>query len=442
MSLTVILLIALIVLAAAGFALLFRQTARRPGPDLDPLLARLEAFEKGQERGERALRDELSRNREEAQGQGRSLREEMTGSFKGFNDSVLRQLASLVAIEQKQLEGFSGQIDKLKGSVEARLVLIQDDNAKRLEEMRRTVDEKLEGTLERRLGASFRNVQESLDRVSKGLGEMQTLANGVGDLKRVLTNVKARGTWGEVQLGNILEQILTREQYEQNVATKPDSPERVEYAVKLPGRDDMEGQVVWLPIDSKFPKEDYERLVEAAERADAPAVEEAARSLEARIKLEARNIRDKYVDPPHTTDFGILFLPTEGLYAEVLRRPGLADALQRDFRVLAAGPTTISAMLNSLQMGFRTLQIQKRSSEVWNVLRAVKTEFEKFEDVILKVQKKLQEAGNVIEAAHRRTRAMDRKLRDVEGLPPEEARDLLGAGGEPPEAEEPDEGNA
>jgi DNA recombination protein RmuC len=442
MFLTDILLTVLIVLVVVGFFLLFRLAARRPKPDLDPLLARLEAFEKGQERGERALRDELSRSREASLVQGRSLREEMAGSLKGFNDSVLKQLSDLVSIEKQQLEGFSGQIDKLKGAVETRLAQIQDDNAKRLEEMRRTVDEKLEGTLERRLRDSFSSVQESLDRVSKGLGEMQTLASGVGDLKRVLTNVKARGTWGEVQLGNILEQFLTADQYEKNVATRPGSAEIVEFAVKLPGRDDMDGQVVWLPIDAKFPKEDYERLVDAAERADSVATDEAGRALETRIKSEAKTIREKYIDPPHTTDFGILFLPTEGLYAEVLRRPGLADSLQRDFRVIAAGPTTIAAILNSLQMGFRTLQIQKRSSEVWNVLRAIKTEFGKFEDVIKKVQRKLQEAGNVIEAAQRRTRVMDRKLRDVEGLPAEEARDLLGVGEEPPEAEEPDEENA
>jgi DNA recombination protein RmuC len=406
---------------------------------LIPLASRFEAIEKGQDRGERALRDELSRNRAESLGQGRSLREELTGAFKGFNDSILRQLADLVVIEKQQLEGFSGEIDKLKGTVEARLIQIQDDNAKRLEEMRKTVDEKLEGTLERRLRESFCNVQESLDRVSKGLGEMQTLASGVGDLKRVLTNVKARGTWGEVQLGNILEQFLTSDQYEKNVATRPGSDERVEYAVKLPGRDDMDGQVVWLPIDAKFPKEDYERLCEAAERTDPTATEDAARALEARIKIEAKTIRDKYIDPPHTTDFGILFLPTEGLYAEVLRRPGLADSLQRDFRVIAAGPTTIAALLNSLQMGFRTLQIQKRSSEVWNVLRAVKTEFGKFGDVMSRVHKKLEEAGKVIEAAQQRTRVMDRKLRDVEELPAGEARDLLGVGEEPVAPEESDE---
>ena len=436
MSLTEILLVVLIVFAAVGFILLYRLAARRPEPDLDPLLARLEAFEKGQERGERALRDELSRNREESLAQGRSLREEMTGGLKGFNDSMIKQLAELVVIEKQQLEGFSGQIENLKGAVEDRLVRIQEDNAKRLDEMRRTVDEKLEDTLGRRLRESFGSVQESLDRVSKGLGEMQSLASGVGDLKRVLTNVKTRGTWGEVQLGNILEQFLTADQYEKNVATKQGSAEVVEFAVKLPGRDEMDGRVVWLPIDAKFPKEDYERLIEAADRADAAAVDEAARKLEARIKLEAKTIRDKYLDPPQTTDFAILFLPTEGLYAEILRRPGLADAIQRDFRVSLAGPTTIAALLTSLQMGFRTLQIEKRSSEVWNVLRAVKTEFGKFGDVLGKVQKKIEDAGKVIEDAHKRTRVMGRKLRDMEGLPPSEAQALLGPGDEPAEAVE------
>jgi DNA recombination protein RmuC len=428
MSLTEILLIVVVVLALGGVLLIFRLLSKKPRIDLDPLLARLEAFEKGQEKAERTLRDEMSLNREESRKQDKDLREEMTGAFKGFNDSVFRQLTGLGASQQKQLEGFSGQVEGLKGTVEARLVRIQDDNAKKLEEMRKTVDEKLEGTLERRLGESFGKVQESLERVSKGLGEMQSLAVGVGDLKKVLTNVKTRGTWGEVQLGNILEQFLTADQYEKNVATRPDSDEIVEYAVKLPGRDDADESVVWLPIDAKFPKEDYEKLVDAAERADAAAVDEAARALEARIKAEAKSIREKYVDPPHTTDFAILFLPTEGLYAEILRRPGLADALQRDHRITVAGPTTIAAILTSLQMGFRTLQIEKRSSEVWAVLGAVKTEFGKIKDVLGKVQKKLDEAGKVIETAHRRTRVMDRKLRDVEGLPPAEAQAVLAAG--------------
>jgi DNA recombination protein RmuC len=291
--------------------------------------------------------------------------------------------------------------------------------------------------LEKRLGESFRQVSERLEQVHKGLGEMQNLAIGVGDLKKVLTNVKTRGTWGEMQLGNLLEQILTPEQYAQNVATKQGSAERVEFAIKLPGRDTHDGKTVWLPIDAKFPKEDYERLVEASERADADAVEQAAKQLELRIKAEAGDIRDKYIDPPNTTDFGILFLPTESLYAEVLRRNGLMETLQREFRVVVTGPTTLAALLNSLQMGFRTLAIEKRSSEVWAVLGAIKTEFGKFGGIIEKVQKKLQEASNVIDTAATRTRTIERKLRTVEGLPTNEATALLGeAETEPSETDE------
>jgi DNA recombination protein RmuC len=255
---------------------------------------------------------------------------------------------------------------------------------------------------------------------------MQTLASGVGDLKKVLTNIKVRGTWGEMQLGNLLEQILAPEQYDQNVQTKPDSGERVEFALKLPGRDERDGEAVWLPIDAKFPKEDYERLVDASERGDPEAVEEAGKQLENRIKLEAKDIRDKYIDPPHTTDFGILYLSTEGLYAEVLRRPGLMTTLQRDYRVNVTGPTTLAALLNSLQMGFRTLAIQKRSSEVWNLLGAIKGEFKKFGEVIEKVETKIREAGNVIEKAKTRSRAIERKLRGVEELPAPAAQAILG----------------
>jgi DNA recombination protein RmuC len=315
------------------------------------------------------------------------------------------------------------KLDELKGAVEAKLTQIQTDNSAKLEEMRRTVDEKLQGTLDKRLGESFKLVSERLEQVHKGLGDMQTLATGVGDLKKVLTNVKTRGTWGEMQLGNLLEQILTPDQYEKNVSTKSGSADRVEFALKLPGRE--EGKPLWLPIDAKFPKEDYERLVEAAERADVEAVEQAAKQLEIRIKMEAADIQKKYIDIPNTTDFGILFLPTEGLYAEVLRRPGVADAVQRDFRVIIAGPTTLAALLNSLQMGFRTLAIEKRSSEVWRVLGAVKTEFEKFGGVIEKVQKKLEEASNVIDTAATRSRAIKRKLKTVTELPADETAALL-----------------
>ncbi|MCR4399270.1 MAG: DNA recombination protein RmuC [Syntrophomonadaceae bacterium] len=293
-----------------------------------------------------------------------------------------------------------------------------------LEQMRAVVDEKLHATLERRLGESFRQVSERLEQVHKGLGEMQSLAAGVGDLKKVLTNVKTRGVWGEVQLGNILEQMLTPDQYAANVATKPHSGERVEFAVRLPGRD--EGSCVWLPIDAKFPQEDYHRLLEATENGDPVAAEEAARQLEQRIRQEARSISEKYIDPPHTTDFAIMFLPTESLYAEVLRRPGLADALQRQYRVNVAGPTTLAALLNSLSLGFRTLAIERRSGEVWTLLGAVKTEFGRFGDILEKTQKKLQEASNSIDQATRRSRTIERKLKGVQELPAVEAARQLG----------------
>jgi DNA recombination protein RmuC len=432
LSLAAVLLILIAVVLLV--ALLRRPTAQM---DLSPVQSRVEAMERGQERTARELREETARNREEFSSQARSLREEIGSTFKGFNDSVLTQLTQLLSVEQQQLDSFSeklkaltksneDKIGELKTTVEVRLDRIQTDNASKLEEMRHTVDEKLQGTLERRLGESFRIVSERLEQVHKGLGEMQTLASGVGDLKRVLTNVKARGTWGEVQLGNLLEQILSPDQYAQNVATKEGSTDHVEYAIKLPGRDEDEEKVVWLPVDAKFPKEDYERLVEASEKGDPAAVDEASRSLEARIKVEAKDIKNKYIDPPHTTDFGILFLPTEGLYAEVLRRPGLAEALQRDCRVIVAGPTTFAALLNSLQMGFRTLAIQRRSSEVWTVLGAVKTEFEKFGAVIDKIHKKLQEATNEVDNAKKRSRVLERKLRDVQELPGPQAQTLLG----------------
>ena len=295
--------------------------------------------------------------------------------------------------------------------------------------MRKTVDEKLHATLEQRLGDSFKLVSERLELVHKGLGEMQTLAAGVGDLKKVLTNVKTRGTWGEVQLEALLDQLLTAEQYEKNVITRPGSNERVEFAIRLPGGE-MGGndkQPVWLPIDAKFPMEDYQRLIEAQERAEPVAVELAAKALEQRLRLEAKTIREKYVEPPATTDFAILYLPTEGLYAEALRRSGLADSLQRDYRISIAGPTTLAALLNSLQMGFRTLAIEKRSSEVWGVLGAIKTEFGKFGEALDATRKKLEQATKSIESAGVRTRQIERKLKGVEALPAAEAQARLGA---------------
>ena len=281
--------------------------------------------------------------------------------------------------------------------------------------MRKTVDEKLQSTLEERLGASFKIVSERLEQVHRGLGEMQSLASGVGDLKRVLTNVKTRGTWGEIQLEAMIEQVLTANQYAKNMATRPGSSERVEFAIRFPGRD--EDCPVWLPIDAKFPMEDYQRLIEAQDQADLAGIEQAGKALENRIRLEAKTIADKYLEPPHTTDFAVLYLPTEGLYAEVIRRPGLADSLQRDHRVTLAGPTNLLALLNSLQMGFRTLAIEQRSSEVWQVLGQVKTEFGKFGAVIEATEKKLQEASNKFSEVGRRKRAIDRSLKEVEALP-------------------------
>lgn len=343
------------------------------------------------------------------------LREETSQNLRRVNDQLNQQLTALSEANERRLT-------EVRGTLETKLKEIQTDNSGKLEEMRRTVDEKLHQTLETRLGESFKLVSDRLELVHKGLGEMQTLAAGVGDLKKVLTNVKTRGTWGEVQLGALLEQLLTPEQYEKNIATKPGSKEVVEFAIRLPGQD----QPVWLPIDAKFPHEDYERLMQAHDRADAAAAESAGRDLENSIKREARAIRDKYLAPPHTTDFALLFLPTEGLYAEVVRRPGLSDFLQREYRVSIAGPTTLTALLNSLQMGFRTLAIEKRSSEVWEILGAVKTEFGKFGDVLAKTKKKLEEVGNTIGAAETRTRVIERKLKAVEALPVEASTAHLG----------------
>ena len=438
MSLALQLLIALLIGGGSGFLfgwLYGRARGGNQAVDFTPLLHRLDVLEKGSERTERAVKDEITRQREEVATQARALREELGIVLKSVGDSTINGLGEIGKAQRGQLETFSGQLAKLIESnekklgelrtvVETKLTQIQTDNAAKLEEMRKTVDEKLQGTLEKRLGESFKQVSDRLEQVHKGLGEMQALATGVGDLKKVLTNVKTRGTWGEIQLGNLLEQVLTAEQYAQNVATKSGSAERVEFAVKLPGQDG-DGNAVWLPIDAKFPKEDYERLMEAAERADAIGVEEAAKQLEVRIKLDAKNIRDKYLDPPNTTDFGILFLPTEGLYAEVLRRPGLTEFLQREFRVVVTSPNTLWAYLNSLQMGFRTLAIQKRSSEVWTLLGAVKTEFGKFGDVIEKVQKKIQEAGNAIDSAASKTKTIQRKLKTVQELPASDAAKLI-----------------
>ena len=418
--------IVLLVLALVGLAvLLFRP---RP-PVTDP--AALEAVD----RSGRELRDEIGRVRRDLGEVGSAQRTELSGSLNNFSQTLATQMSGIATVQDRKIDGFAAQLAKLTEANEARLTEIrntletklrelQGENAAKLEEMRKTVDERLHATLEHRLGESFKLVSDRLEQVHRGLGEMQTLAAGVGDLKRVLTNVKTRGTWGEVQLEALLEQMLVREQFEKNVATRPGSGERVEFAIRMPGR--VDGTQVWLPIDSKFPAEDYDRLIAAQDRADVAAVEESARALETRIRLEAKTIRDKYIEPPHTTDFALLFLPTEGLYAEVLRRPGLADALQRDFRVVVAGPTTLTAILNSLQMGFRTLQIQKRSGEVWQLLGVVKTEFGKYSDVLALVKTKLEQASKTIESAETRTRQIQRKLKNVEEA--ESPQKALGAG--------------
>ena len=331
--------------------------------------------------------------------------------------SVLRQSSEVLADQLQRLgDGNDRRQSELRQTVEHRLVALQDSNERRLEQMRAAVDERLQTTLEQRLGESFRLVADRLEQVHRGLGDMQALARDVGSLSRVLTNVKARGVFGEVQLAALLEQVLAPEQYASNVETVPGSGARVEFALRLPGQGDRQGGV-WLPIDAKFPREDHERLLDAQERADAVAVEAASRSLETRMRLEARTIREKYVAVPHTTDFAILFVPTESLYAEVLRRPGLAEALQREHRIVLAGPTTLLATLNSLQMGFRTLALERRSAEVWEILGSVKTEFRKFGDVLARTRRKLEEASNTIEDAQTRTRAMERRLRAVELAP-------------------------
>jgi DNA recombination protein RmuC len=415
---------------------------------VDP--AQLQGVERSLERTERSVRAEIAQSRDQAALGARQSREELAATLNGavatlnaqliklfqiFGDGIKGTMADHTAMQKLQLGSFAAQLQRLTDSneqkltgvqevLERRLAGLQEDNARQLDQMRATVDEKLQGTLERRLGESFSQVSERLEQVAKGLGEMQTLATGVGDLKKVLTNVKTRGTWGEVQLGNLLEQVLSPEQYEANVAPR-DGAERVEYAVKLPGRTGNPEEVVWLPIDAKFPSEDYQRLMEAQDRADAAAAEAAIAQLEARIRQCAKDIHDKYLNPPRTTDFAILFLPTEGLFAEVIRRTALVELLQNQYRVVVAGPTTLWSILSSLQMGFRTLAIQKRSSEVWTTLAAVKTEWTKYGAVLSKVQKKLQEASNSMDDAARRNRAVGRTLREVHALPAAEAATLL-----------------
>ena len=471
----IIILLLLAVVLVLQILLLLRN--RNASDASSPLLQLQEALQRHQqETGERIERE----LRNQVQASAQSTRQELGGNFVQFQQALAAQLTSVATIQNNQIDSFAQQLAKLneanaqqlesmrqaiasqaqtgreeqagalkrfgdtlnqslstltesnaqrmaevRSTLEAKIRDLQTDNGARLEEMRRTVDEKLHATLEQRLGESFKLVSDRLEKVHQGLGEMQQLAIGVGDLKRVLTNVKTRGTWGEVQLEMLLEQVLTPDQYAKNVETVPASGERVEFAIKLPGQEEGE-RPVWMPIDAKFPKEQYERLAEAAESADADGVAAAGRELERAVRLEAKTIAEKYLSPPLTTDFAILFLPTEGLYAEVVRRPGLADELQRTCRVSIAGPSTLSALLNSLQMGFRTLALEKRSSEVWQVLGAVKTEFGKFGDVLAATKNTLERAAKNIEQAETRTRQMTRKLKSVEALPSETARLLLG----------------
>ncbi len=352
----------------------------------------------------------------QAQLQGR---EAMDQALKRFSDSQREQLQALSDANERRLA-------EVRQTVETKLATLQDGNEKKLEQMRLTVDEKLHATLEQRLGESFKQVADRLDAVHNGLGEMRKLASDVGTLSRTLTNVKTRGTFGEIQLSALLDEVFTAEQIGRNIETVPGSNARVDFAIRLPGRRE-DGAPLWLPIDAKFPREDYERLLDAQERADPVGVEAAAKAMEQQLRLEAKKIREKYIAPPHTADFGILFVPTEGLYAEALRRPGLAEALQREHKIMLAGPTTLLATLNSLQMGFRTLALEKRSAEVWEVLGAVKGEFAKFGDVLAKTKKKIEEAGNQIDLAETRTRMMARKLKTVETLPEGRAQALLGS---------------
>ncbi|MDM0120225.1 DNA recombination protein RmuC [Variovorax sp. J2L1-78] len=430
-------------LAALTVILLVALLMRRPAPDRHAEL--LATLADGTERSERALRQEVADS-------ARSTRQELGQNFASFQAALVQQGAEATRTQNAQIDAFAQQLTlmqktladtlntqlqglsesnarrlaEVRTTMETQLAQLQQTNTAKLDEMRKTVDEKLQSTLEARLGESFKQVADRLDQVHKGLGEMQTLAIGVGSLQRVLTNVKTRGVFGEVQLEALLEQVLTTEQYAKQVETKPRSGQRVDFAVRFPGRS-ADGAPVWLPIDAKFPRDDYERLIDAHERADVLAVEVAGKALEARIRSEAKSIADNYLAAPHTTDFAILFLPVESLYAEVLRRPGLMDAVQRQHRVTLAGPTTLLAMLNSLHMGFRTLALEQQASEVWKVLGAVKTEFNRFGEWVERIKEQVAKASDTIDKADTRQRQMRRALKGVEALPELQAQALLPA---------------
>jgi len=400
------------------------------------VIAAMVVVSKGFRASVKEMRDELRFSREESRSAGKELREEVSVGLQSTNDTLFKMLDGLGKALQAQLEGMKtqlreltssnqGALDRIRITFDSRVKELQESNERKLNEMRKTVDEKLHDTLEKRLGESFKLVSDRLEAVHKGLGEMQNLATGVGDLKRVLTNVKARGTWAEFQLGAILEQILTTEQYEKNVCVRAGSTERVEYAVRLPGPRDDPASCVWLPIDSKFPQEDYIRLQDAADKADPEAVRLATDALARAVRASAKDIHGKYINPPSTTDFAIMFLATEGLYAEALRQTALTEDLQQRYRIVLAGPTTLAAILSSLSMGFQTLAIEQRTSEVWRVLGAVKTEFGKFGDVLDKVKRQLNSASQAIEQTGVRRRVMERKLLSVEQLPEAEASEIL-----------------
>jgi DNA recombination protein RmuC len=450
MSVPLWLLFACLGAVLAGLFLISQQikSQQQDKQDLAQLTASLQA---ANERLERELRNAIEES-------ARGGRQELIQNFGTFQQSLMQQSGEATRTQNSQMDAFAQQLallqktlsdtltlqvqqlseanarrlSEMRGTLETQLAQLQVNNAAKLDEMRQTVDEKLQTTLQARLGESFKQVADRLEQVHKGLGEMNTLAQGVGDLKHLLTNVKTRGMFGEAQLASLLEQVMAPDQYAAQHATIPGSKNRVDFAIRLPGRSE-DGQPVWLPIDAKFPNEDYERLLDAQSRADAIQAELCSKALEARVRLEAKSITEKYIEPPHTTDFAIMFLPTEGLYAEVLRRPGLIESLQRDYRVTLAGPTTLMAMLNSLQMGFRTLALEKRSSEVWQVLGAVKTEFGKFGDVLAKVKEQTQTVLNTLDKAQTRSNVMHRALRQVEALPEGQVPGLL-----PQEAEDSD----
>jgi len=433
-----ILLVLILILLIAILVIQFRKAGAGVA-EVNAIGSRLEQIDVSQQKQGAVLGNELANLRQEAATHAREGRSETLNILKQGNETLLNGLGVLGQNQGERLQAFADTISKLTASneakledvrktVEAKLKELRDDNGARLEEMRRTVDEKLQTTLEKRLGESFQLVSDRLEKVHQGLGEMQNLATGVGDLKKVLTNVKTRGNWGEVQLGALLEQMLTPNQYEKNVRPNPSSSEVVEYAIKLPGRGE-DDSVVWLPVDAKFFVEDYKRLHEAQERADLAAIEESTKALRDAVLKCAKDISTKYLNPPHTTDFGVMFVPTEGLFAEILRIPNVVEELQGKHRVVLTGPTTFAAVLNSLQMGFKTLSIQKQSSEVWKTLGLVKTEFSKFGDSLEAVKKSLLAATNKIETVGVRSRAVERSLRKVEelpgGVPSDPVADLL-----------------